>query len=500
VTVGSGVRSAGAAEAALAHPAVPDAQDLLLADLVSTVAREALSVERLLDVLARHLLPLAGLRRATVFALEPDDGTLQPVAGTADAAALRIAGRACRATDGEAPLEEHDRTAVRLTVGGRTVGVLVLDGTDLAVVRPDVLAAVALHVGSTLLALAAEQQRQFAGDSAATIRRLFEEGTVAASVEEAGALLARATAEAFRTEHAGLHLVDGEGRIRYAIGVGPSPDLCEVLAGSLIGKMARDSPVWRAAEASGGPVLVGDVASSSVRAGGFVQTMGLQAYIAMPLLSATGPVGMVMCGDATRTREWTARDRALAGQLAIEGALVVDSARLRQAERQHVAELTRQAFHDALTGLPNRYHLLDRAGQAVGGAGSVALLLLDLDGFKHVNDSAGHHAGDALLRSVGDRLRQTVRDDDVVARLGGDEFAVLLTGNPDAGTATAIAERIHDRLCAPHPVDGGSVTVGGSVGVALFPQDGADVDDLMRAADAAMYRAKRHGGGVRRAG
>ena len=87
--------------------------------------------------------------------------------------------------------------------------------------------------------------------------------------------------------------------------------------------MARDSPVWRAAEEAGGPLLVGDVASSPVRAGGFVQTLGLKAYVAMPLMTAGGPVGMVMCGDSSRVRQWSEHDCALARQLAAEGALVV---------------------------------------------------------------------------------------------------------------------------------------------------------------------------------
>jgi diguanylate cyclase (GGDEF)-like protein len=238
--------------------------------------------------------------------------------------------------------------------------------------------------------------------------------------------------------------------------------------------------------------------------GGFAQSMELRSFVAMPLMSATGPVGMVMCGDKSGTRHWTHQDRALARQIAIEGALIVDSARLRQAEAQHVAELTRQAYHDALTGLPNRSQLMLKAGQALA-AGSrdgrrTALLLLDLDGFKGVNDTAGHHAGDALLQAVGGRLLDSVRDDDLVSRLGGDEFAVLLTRDPDEAAAAATAGRIHRRLLEPYLIEGLSLSIGASVGIALFPDDAGDVAALMRGADAAMYRAKRNGGGIRRAG
>jgi diguanylate cyclase (GGDEF)-like protein len=229
--------------------------------------------------------------------------------------------------------------------------------------------------------------------------------------------------------------------------------------------------------------------------------MGLRSYLAVPLLSAAGPVGMVLCGDASRTREWTSRDRVLAGQIAVEGSLIVDSARLRQAEQQHVEQLTQQAFSDALTGLPNRPYLMDQAAHAVERAGAtggrLALLLLDLDGFKQVNDTAGHHAGDELLRMVGERLLATVRDDDLVARLGGDEFAILLGREPDEKRAMAVAERIWDRLLEPFEIDGRRIVIGASLGVALFPDDSVDIATLMRAADAAMYRAKRRGGGVR---
>jgi diguanylate cyclase (GGDEF)-like protein len=258
--------------------------------------------------------------------------------------------------------------------------------------------------------------------------------------------------------------------------------------------------VWRAVLTGGGPFLVGDVRTSPVRPGGLVEIMGLRSYIVLPLISAAGPVGLVICGDSSALREWTGRDLDLARQIAAEGTLIVDSARMRQTERQHMAQLTHQAFSDALTGLPNRSHLLERAEQAVDIAAAtgdrMALLLLDLDGFKQINDTLGHHAGDELLREVGVRLLDAVRDDDLVARLGGDEFAVLLGRNPDEARAMATAERIHQRLSEPYVIDGRLVSVGASVGVALFPQDATDVATLLRAADGAMYRAKRAGGGA----
>jgi diguanylate cyclase (GGDEF)-like protein len=298
-----------------------------------------------------------------------------------------------------------------------------------------------------------------------------------------------------------VHLVGPDGRICYAAGVGITEPVSAELVRNLNGKLAADSPVWRTmAAGNGDPTLVGDVTQTAVRPGGFAQTLQLRSFLAIPLMSAAGPVGMVMCGDASGPRRWTGRDHALARQVALEGALIVDSARLRQAQQRHLAELTRQAYHDALTGLPNRTHLRERADQEVADARAtgdrLALLLLDLDGFKRVNDTVGHHAGDALLQAVGRRLEAGLRERDLVARLGGDEFAILLARDPDAAAARAAAERLHARLCEPYDIEGHEVRVGASIGVALFPDDAEGMPALMRGADAAMYRAKRAGGGV----
>jgi diguanylate cyclase (GGDEF)-like protein len=483
-------------------PLTVDAQLDMLSDLVSFRTQDTPSIGHLLDVIDRHLRGSMGLRSATVYALHAEDGTLRSAAAVGHAADHEptFAGRVFRTAAGAKPLVDGTRMAVRLRAGGQTVGVLVLDGTGLADLRPRVVSAVALHLASTLEELAAEGQRQFVAHSSETLRRLLERGTIAATVEAAAELLARSVADALRAEQAGLYLVDADTRIGHAVGIGFSAERAERLQNSLVGKFAADSPVWRAVLTGGGPFLVGDVRTSPVRPGGLVEIMGLRSYIVLPLISAAGPVGLVICGDSSALREWTGRDLDLARQIAAEGTLIVDSARMRQTERQHMAQLTHQAFSDALTGLPNRSHLLERAEQAVDIAAAtgdrMALLLLDLDGFKQINDTLGHHAGDELLREVGVRLLDAVRDDDLVARLGGDEFAVLLGRNPDEARAMATAERIHQRLSEPYVIDGRLVSVGASVGVALFPQDATDVATLLRAADGAMYRAKRAGGGA----
>lgn len=155
------------------------------------------------------------------------------------------------------------------------------------------------------------------------------------------------------------------------------------------------------------------------------------------------------------------------------------------------------ANHDPLTGLPNRARFMERLHEALINADRdstrVALLLLDLDRFKSVNDQIGHHAGDQLLRLVAQRLSKCVRETDTVARLGGDEFVVILTRLKSLTAAELIAENILRELAQAYAIDGQTVKSGASVGIALYPQDGGDVAELMQKADLAMYRAKAAG-------
>jgi diguanylate cyclase (GGDEF)-like protein/PAS domain S-box-containing protein len=160
-------------------------------------------------------------------------------------------------------------------------------------------------------------------------------------------------------------------------------------------------------------------------------------------------------------------------------------------------QLRHQAFHDSLTGLPNRHLLLDRLEHAVESARrvghEVAVLLMDLDRFKDINDSLGHSAGDRLLKLVTTRLEETVRRSDTVARLGGDEFVLVVNGPADQDAAGKVAQHILDSIAQPFDFDGQSLHVGLSVGVALFPAHGETPEVLLKNADLAMYRAKAGG-------
>ncbi|MRW89734.1 EAL domain-containing protein [Duganella sp. FT80W] len=167
--------------------------------------------------------------------------------------------------------------------------------------------------------------------------------------------------------------------------------------------------------------------------------------------------------------------------------------------KQFEEELMHLARHDALTGLANRTLLLDRVAQAIAQArrsgAQVAMLFLDLDRFKTINDSLGHDAGDRVVIEVGRRLKQAVRDADTVARLGGDEFVVLLAELPSEHIAAALAQKVLSALFKPMLIHGHELAPACSIGISLYPRDGADGKTLLKNADAAMYQAKAQGRG-----
>ena len=166
----------------------------------------------------------------------------------------------------------------------------------------------------------------------------------------------------------------------------------------------------------------------------------------------------------------------------------------RKASEEKVRHL---AHHDALTGLPNRFSLQERLAQALSFARrnrkSLALMLIDLDNFKIINDSLGHQMGDKLLVQVAQRLQQAVRASDIVARLGGDEFVVVLPDMDAAADAVHVAEKILASVAQPYPTEGHELRTSPSIGICLYPEDANECDDLMKKADVAMYHAKAQG-------
>ncbi|KJC39469.1 diguanylate cyclase [Bradyrhizobium sp. LTSP849] len=165
------------------------------------------------------------------------------------------------------------------------------------------------------------------------------------------------------------------------------------------------------------------------------------------------------------------------------------------------AKISHMARHDALTNLPNRVLFHEQLEQGLRRAGSndqLAVLCLDLDHFKDINDSLGHPIGDALLKEVGRRLKATVGEHDTVARLGGDEFAVVQIGRSEEAAARALAGRLVEVISAPYEIDDHQIVIGVSIGISLSPQDGTNPDELLKNADLALYRAKADGRGTYR--
>jgi diguanylate cyclase (GGDEF)-like protein len=205
---------------------------------------------------------------------------------------------------------------------------------------------------------------------------------------------------------------------------------------------------------------------------------------------------------AVQALQLGAQDYLIKGQIETRGLLralryAIERKSMESASLAMAQQMAHSAEHDFLTGLPNRMLLNDRVGQAVALAKrhmrKVAVLFLDLDGFKHINDSLGHPVGDKLLQSIAIRLVDCVRGSDSVSRQGGDEFVVLLLDLEHAEDAAVTARRILEAVALPHCIDQHDLHVTASIGVSVYPDDGSDADTLIKNADTAMYQAKENG-------
>ncbi|TME94205.1 MAG: EAL domain-containing protein [Chloroflexi bacterium] len=233
---------------------------------------------------------------------------------------------------------------------------------------------------------------------------------------------------------------------------------------------------------------------------------GVRAAVAVPMLHEGRLMGALSVNTYDSARKFNDEDAEVLELLSGIGSAVLASlertAELAAANhelRQARDEAQHQALHDSLTGLPNRTLLRDRLQQSILAAqrdnSGLALLIMDLDRFKDVNDTLGHQSGDELLEEVAERLRGALRASDTVARMGGDEFAMILPTASNAALASGIAQKLVRELERPFSVAGHPVSIGASIGIAVYVEHGTDAKTLLRHADVAMYVAKRSGSG-----
>ncbi|MCU1671580.1 MAG: putative Diguanylate kinase [Blastococcus sp.] len=497
------------------------AQSEVLLGLIESAAK-AQSFDQLLGAACRQLAELGEVERACVFLVE--DGRLVPrMASYADGrrdlttwrqftnapVGLRLAETVLdtgepMAADRDSDLLSgwwvdsfHIASALAVPLG-RTpnlAGVLTLDSTVLRPFSEDVrrLAfAAGAHLGGVIEQARTSQARATSLNTAGVVRQLLVDGAGATGVAEAAEVLARAVQRLAGTERSAAYLLDGDGRIGAVRHVDWADAHKEVIQRQLVGRPATDVPLWRLTTTEKLPVFVEDTATSDLLDHRLVRALNLASYISVPLLSGDRLLGVIVTGSVARHREWSPSVRDAVRQVTLEGALVVENAELRAVEQLRLRQLATEAHHDPLTGLANRRRLIEELEAAVYGPGerSCAVLMIDLDRFKEINDSFGHSVGDDLLCLVGPRLQQALRPGDLLARMGGDEFAVLLP-DADAPRAREVADRLVASLRDAFELDGMPLHIDASIGIALCPEHGRDRSLLLARADTAMYVAKR---------
>jgi diguanylate cyclase (GGDEF)-like protein len=496
-------------------------QAQVLLGLIESAAKEQ-SMDHLLGEACRKLAELGEVDRACIFLLE--DGRLVPrMASYAD-------GRRDRATweqfrnapvgfelaetvlrTGEPITADRDSEllsgwwadnfgigsgiAVPLGRSPHLAGVLTLDSTQVRPFSEDVrrlASAAGAHLGGVIEQARTSQARAASLATARVVRQMLVEGSKATGIPEAAEILARAVQRLAGTDRSAAYLIDDQACIGDVIHVDWPDAHREVVRTRLIGRPAGDVRLWRLTEEQKLPVFVEDASTSDLLDPHLVVALDLGSYVSVPLLSGDRLLGVVVTGTVSQRRAWSASVRESVRQVTLEGALVVENAALRAVEQLRLAQLASEAHHDPLTGLANRRRLIEELESTVYGDGNqdCAVLMIDLDRFKEINDSFGHSVGDDLLCLVGPRLQQALAPGDLLARMGGDEFAVLLPG-ADAVRAREVAAELGAALRDEFVLDGMPLHVDASIGVALCPDHGRDRSLLLARADTAMYVAKR---------
>ncbi|MGH7693544.1 MAG: diguanylate cyclase domain-containing protein, partial [Gemmatimonadaceae bacterium] len=303
--------------------------------------------------------------------------------------------------------------------------------------------------------------------------------------------LARLTAETLPASSALIAMLGGDRR---AFGAGP---VDKPWFAHDPGALVRFGITRRVVE-EGGYLAIPDCANSSEEVQLAAVELGLASFAACALGGTDSMPHAVLCAFRDKPGPWSDGDRSLLQEFA---AMATTELGLRHllAEREiRERQLRHDSLHDGLTGLPNRAYFMRRLADATDrsrrmGDSLFAVVFLDLDDFKLINDSMGHHVGDEVIMAVARRLEECVRGGDIVARLGGDEFAILLERVVDARDTAIVAERVQEALSTEFNIGGFPHRVTASIGVALSSSANERPEYLLRSADMAMYRAKNAG-------
>ena len=341
----------------------------------------------------------------------------------------------------------------------------------------------------TALVLLSLRTHRALGERHRELGQLYEFTSAMGDAQLDGRVLTTLLVEArdlMHAERAWLYLDDGDGGLLSTSTASPTGEL------ERAGDVADD--IHYAAHAAARPIVIS--ATDTFHRDVLLAAEAVDLLIA-PLAGSSGPIGTLVVADRSgEVRGFGVDDARLFATLANHASVSLENNRLVERLREKARESEHQSLHDALTGLPNRVLFARRLGDALRSGSAAAVLLLDLDRFKEVNDTLGHHNGDLLLQQVGNRLRKTLRTGDVIARLGGDEFAVLLPDIHGEQAALQAGRGIIELLEQPFVIGDMSVDVGASIGIAVAPRDGADPVTLVQRADVAMYTAKSDQTGI----
>jgi diguanylate cyclase (GGDEF)-like protein len=265
-------------------------------------------------------------------------------------------------------------------------------------------------------------------------------------------------------------------------------------SGGILSKM--DCPNYFAAMDSGRRLVIDEARIDPVTselAESYLIDNDIYSLLDVPIFYDRNIIGVLRHEHTGSARKWTANEQEFAALIAsdISLSLEIDKRKIIEKHLEH------QAYHDSLTGLPNRALFLDRIEQEIRHASredsNLAILFLDLDNFKQINDSLGHSAGDTVLVSISEKLKLALREIDTIARLGGDEFIILLSDFKRVEDINDIALKLFDAVQQPLAVNNNELFVTASIGISVFPDDGRNAEILLRNADTAMYRAKEKG-------